>query len=277
MRSISMGKVSATNSNTPSKARLDARSVWLIVAVCLSLVLGGCSSLPPVVLEPKDAAPPADQMTLARMARLPDPKVEALPKSRYGNKPVYTVLGKSYRVLPSAKGFKEEGLASWYGSKFHGRRTSSGEVFDTYALTAAHKHLPIPVFAKVTNLTNGKHTIVRINDRGPFHPDRVIDLSYAAAVKLGFHEHGTTRVRLEVVEPKTHRYMLQAGDFATFAQAADAQEELTRASNQTSVVVKEAGRFKLRLGPVAQDAAVERLKALLTAANIQPVHVLAVP
>lgn len=109
---------------------------------------------------------------MPELARLPDPVPKTEPRSRYGNPETYVVFGKSYRVMPSAEGYRATGLASWYGAKFHGRPTSSGEPYDMYKLTAAHKHLPIPVYARVTNLENHKTTIVRINDRGPFHGDR---------------------------------------------------------------------------------------------------------
>ena len=129
---------------------------------------------------------------------IPEPDVRSEPRARTGNKD-YSVLGKRYRVLDSAQDYVEEGLASYYGNKFHGRRTSSQEVYDMYQFTAAHKTLPLPSFARVTNLDNGKSVIVRVNDRGPFHPGRVIDLSYAAAVKLGYRDKGTARVRVEAL------------------------------------------------------------------------------
>ena len=129
---------------------------------------------------------------------IPEPEVRDEPRSRAGNKS-YSVLGKRYHVLDSAHGYAEEGLASYYGKKFHGRRTSSQEVYDMYAFTAAHKTLPLPSFARVTNLDNGRSIVVRVNDRGPFHAGRVIDLSYAAAVKLGYRDRGTARVRVEAL------------------------------------------------------------------------------
>ena len=129
---------------------------------------------------------------------IPEPEVRAEPRSRAGNKS-YSVLGKRYHVLDSAHGYAEEGLASYYGKKFHGRRTSNQEVYDMYAFTAAHKSLPLPSFARVTNLDNGRSVVVRVNDRGPFHAGRVIDLSYAAAVKLGYRDTGTARVRVEAL------------------------------------------------------------------------------
>jgi rare lipoprotein A len=127
----------------------------------------------------------------------PVPRVE--PRSRYGNRSPYTVLGKSYRVRDSAEGYVERGVASWYGSKFNGRSTSSGEIYDMCAFSAAHKTLPLPSFVRVTNLDNGRSVIVRVNDRGPFHDGRLIDLSYAAAVRLGVDRTGTARVELRAI------------------------------------------------------------------------------
>ncbi|MCL1634861.1 septal ring lytic transglycosylase RlpA family protein [Luteimonas sp. SX5] len=128
---------------------------------------------------------------------IPEPEVKDEPRSRYGNRSPYKVLGKSYKVLDSADGYDEEGTASFYGKKFHQRRTSSLEVYDMYTFSAAHKTLPLPSYARVTSLDNGKSVIVRVNDRGPFHDGRIIDLSYAAAVKLGIDRKGTGKVRVE--------------------------------------------------------------------------------
>ncbi|MGY1458420.1 septal ring lytic transglycosylase RlpA family protein [Luteimonas sp. A534] len=132
---------------------------------------------------------------------IPEPEVVALERSRHGNRPTYKVLGKSYHVLDDAEGFVETGQASYYGQKFHGRLTSNQEVYDMYAFTAAHKSLPLPSFARVTNLDNGKSVVVRVNDRGPFHEGRVVDLSYAAAVKIGVHPRGTARVEVRALSP----------------------------------------------------------------------------
>jgi rare lipoprotein A len=143
---------------------------------------------------------------------IPEPEVKAEPRSRYGNRD-YAVLGTPYRVLDRPDGYVEQGLASFYGKKFHGRRTSSLEVYDMYAFSAAHKTLPLPSFARVTNLANGKSVIVRVNDRGPFHPGRVIDLSYAAAVKLGVVRTGTARVEVRALTPG------DAGTGTQFAQS----------------------------------------------------------
>ena len=132
---------------------------------------------------------------------IPEPVVRDEPRARTGNRD-YVVQGRKYRVLDDAEGYVEEGNASYYGNKFHGRRTSSSEVYDMYAFTAAHRTLPLPSYARVTNLANGRSVIVRINDRGPFHSNRIIDLSYAAAVKLGYRDRGTARVRVEALTPE---------------------------------------------------------------------------
>jgi len=121
------------------------------------------------------------------------------PLSRYGNMPNYTVRGKTYHVLKSSDGFKQEGIASWYGTKFHGRKTSSGEPYNMYAMTAAHKTLPLPTYVEVTHKGNGRKIILKVNDRGPFHEGRIIDLSYAAARKLGITATGTGPVSLRVI------------------------------------------------------------------------------
>lgn len=135
------------------------------------------------------------------VSKLAEPVPRAEPRSRYGNRSPYTVLGRSYRVLDSAQGYHERGVASWYGTKFNGRATSSGELYDICSFTAAHKTLPLPSYVRVTNLDNGRQLIVRVNDRGPFHEGRIMDLSYAAAIRLGVDRTGTARVEVEAVGP----------------------------------------------------------------------------
>lgn len=129
----------------------------------------------------------------------PTPRRE--PPAAYGNRSPYTVLGKSYRVMPSADGYVERGVASWYGQKFHGRQTSSREIYDMCSFSAAHKTLPLPSYVRVTHLDTGESVVVRVNDRGPFHSGRIIDLSYAAAVKLGLDRTGTARVEVRALTP----------------------------------------------------------------------------
>ncbi|MBL7250276.1 septal ring lytic transglycosylase RlpA family protein [Alloalcanivorax marinus] len=181
----------------------------------LSLFLGACATGPgrapgpaPQPDRPASGAPGSDRYEHSTdagpeqrrdVSAQPEPVPKVEPRSAYGNPDTYTVWGKSYQVLPTAEGYQEEGLASWYGRKFHGYRTSSGEAFDMYRFTAAHRTLPLPTYARVTNLDNGKSLVVRVNDRGPFHSDRIIDLSWAAAVRLGIEQKGTGRVRVEAL------------------------------------------------------------------------------
>ncbi|HEX2548968.1 MAG TPA: septal ring lytic transglycosylase RlpA family protein, partial [Gammaproteobacteria bacterium] len=135
------------------------------------------------------------------VTKIPDavPKIE--PLSKYGNMPAYNVFGKKYYVLSSSKNYKEKGTASWYGTKFHQRNTSSGEPYNMLAMTAAHKSLPLPTYVEVTNLDNGKKIIVKVNDRGPFVGNRIIDLSYAAAKKIGMTGKGTANVEIRAIDP----------------------------------------------------------------------------
>jgi rare lipoprotein A len=138
---------------------------------------------------------------IPNVACIPEPDVVNLPRSPVGNKSPYVVLGKQYQVMDDTRGYAEKGTASYYGAKFHGRLTSNREVYDMYAFTAAHKTLPLPSFARVTNMDNGESVIVRVNDRGPFHDGRVIDLSYAAAVRLGITQRGTGNVEVRALAP----------------------------------------------------------------------------
>ncbi len=135
------------------------------------------------------------------VSHLVEPTPTDEPPVRYGNRSPYTVLGKSYHVMEHADGYVARGIASWYGAKFHGRATSSLEPYDMYQFSAAHKSLPLPTHVRVTNLLNGRSVVARVNDRGPFHEDRLIDLSYAAAVKLGMHIEGTAPVEIRVLKP----------------------------------------------------------------------------
>lgn len=135
------------------------------------------------------------------IASIPDAVPKYEKRTRAGNPPEYDVFGKHYRVLAESKGYQKKGIASWYGKKFHGKNTSNGEVYDMYAMTAAHKTLPIPCYVRVTNLKNQHSVVLRINDRGPFHDNRIIDLSYTAAVKLGIQQAGTGFVEVTALEP----------------------------------------------------------------------------
>lgn len=177
-------------------------------------VLAGCASIAPERPEPPQ--PPAPQVEprrggyykddgpgerpLAELAAIPDAAPRAEPLNRFANRP-YQVFGRDYVPLASVQPFRQRGIASWYGRRFQGKSTSSGEPYDMYGMSAAHPTLPIPSYARVTNLANGRSVVVRINDRGPFYPERIIDLSYAAAAKLGIAEAGSALVEVESVVP----------------------------------------------------------------------------
>lgn len=188
------------------------------------------------------------------------------PLARYGNHSPYTVLGKTYTVLPSSKGYHERGIASWYGSKFHGRRTSSGEIYDMHLATAAHKSLPLPTYAEVKNLDNGRKMIVKINDRGPFHKGRIIDLSYAAAIRLGVDKTGTARVEVRAIDVKTKKQkavkvadgtFLQVGAFSKRKTAEDLAGKMMAAQLKPVTVQKSRGLYKVWIGPYATEQEIE--------------------
>jgi rare lipoprotein A len=160
----------------------------------LSVMLTGLWSCG-TVTEQQDSAPKVKP----DISKIPDAVPRDEPRSKYGNPASYEVFGKRYYTLASSDNYVEQGKASWYGTKFHGRRTSSGEPYDMYAMTAAHKTLPLPSYAEVTNLDNGRKVVVKINDRGPFHDDRLIDLSYSAATKLGIVDKGTGNVEVRAI------------------------------------------------------------------------------
>jgi rare lipoprotein A len=169
-----------------------------------TLALGACFSSPPREVPsapaPAPAAPVPPPQPLDPNS-VPDavPRVEA--RSRYGNPPFYEVFGKRYYVLSTNVGYIERGVASWYGPGFHKVRTSTGEPYDMYAMTAAHKTLPLPAYVRVTNLQNGRSVVVRVNDRGPFVGNRIIDLSYTAAAKLDMIHNGTAFVEVRSIDP----------------------------------------------------------------------------
>jgi peptidoglycan lytic transglycosylase len=135
------------------------------------------------------------------IASIPDAVPRQETQTRSGNPEKYSEFGVEYRVLETSEGYDQEGVASWYGPGFHGKRTSSGEPYDQNAMTAAHTILPLPTYVEVTNLENGRKVVVRVNDRGPFHGGRIIDLSYVAAMKLGIVQAGTARVRVRALDP----------------------------------------------------------------------------
>ncbi len=200
-----------------TKARL------LALGFAAAAVVAGCSAPGPTVV--KDGYPDRD-FDVSHIADAV-PRVE--PRTRAGNSNPYTVLGKTYRLVDDTTGFRERGYASWYGTKFHGLRTANGEIYDMYGMTAAHKTLPIPSYVRVTNQANGKSVVVRINDRGPFHGDRIIDLTYTAAKKLGYVDQGTALVEVEYLpmgdpQPAPRSNPSSPSTVAAQAPAAPAQQ-----------------------------------------------------
>jgi len=230
------------------------RSTWLLLA----MLLGACTFGVPI----GDRGQGQVKQGTSSTAR-----------SNHGNPASYVVFGKRYYVLDSADGYVERGIASWYGRKFHGRRTSSGEVYNMHEMTAAHKTLPIPVYVHVKNLDNGRTAVVRVNDRGPFIDGRIIDLSYAAATRLGVDGPGTANVEISVVEPGQTRptsvvravplatpesrdqpLYIQMGSFASLNNADNLVRNLLAANEsaaQVSPLQTENGLFyRVRVGPL---------------------------
>lgn len=247
------------------------RYLCLTMALLAIVLLLSCSGKPSRDDEPVDGP----STTALRAEDVEDAVPRPEPLARYGNHSPYEVFGKKYRVMPSSEGYHEQGIASWYGSKFHGRRTSSGEPYDMHLATAAHKTLPLPTYAEVTNLDNGKKVIVKINDRGPFKKGRLIDMSYGAALRLGMTATGTARVDVRVIDvnqrsptvaytdpeksfdPNTGGTWLQAGAYGTREGAERLAGQLERA-RLIPVSIHDAGDlFRVWLGPYGSQAEIE--------------------
>ena len=178
-------------------AKTKRRNVLCVSAVaCIAGTLASCTPLGLGASGPGLTSPEG-----LNFNEIPDAIPQPEFKSPLGNPETYVVDGVTYRVRDTSAGYREEGLASWYGGYFHGRRTSSGDVYDMYRMTAAHKSLPLPTYVRVTHLGNGRSVVLRVNDRGPFVEDRIIDLSYAAAAKLGMANSGTARVEVVALDP----------------------------------------------------------------------------
>jgi rare lipoprotein A len=193
--------------------------------------------------------------------------------SSAGNPSRYVVSGEDYKVLPFSNGFVEKGIASWYGPDFHGEKTSNGEIYDMYAMTAAHKRLPIPSYVKVTNLKNKRSVVLRINDRGPFFADRVIDLSYAAAQKLDIHQPGTEMVQIEAIKTSHKESVyLQLGVFANHSNAEQLQKKIVENKmpepQVKEVTINGKPAYRVQLGPIFSIAKVNELNAKLAKMGI---------
>lgn len=214
----------------------------------------------------QDGGPDAPAIDVSKIPE-PVPKVE--PLSRYGNRETYNVLGRTYRLLPEARGYSERGIASWYGNKFHGYMTSSFEPYDMYAFSAAHKTLPLPSYVRVTNLDNGKSVVVRVNDRGPFHENRLIDLSYAAAVKIGVWPKGTGLVEVRAIDPQ-HPDALPPTQVASIAPSPRTVASPPPAPGQPAAV---GPRIYLQIGAFGDRANAERAAASATRAGVDRVDI----
>jgi peptidoglycan lytic transglycosylase len=258
-------------------AARGAGVLFFSFVLATALLFTGCSSR--VARDTGDAAPQEP----INISGIPDavPRNESL--SRYGNPVSYEVMGHRYYTLKSRNGYLERGIASWYGTKFHGQRTSSGEVYDLYKMTAAHKTLPLPTYARVTNLKNGRSVIVKINDRGPFHPNRIIDLSYAAAAKLGILEYGTGLVEVEAInpsapkkpmlatrEPAAHQgssLFLQVGAFRNRDNAQRLSSKLQNAKIGDTHIMEASNAsgpiYRVRIGPLDSVDEADRLSSTL--------------
>ncbi|MFT4712776.1 MAG: rare lipoprotein A [Candidatus Azotimanducaceae bacterium] len=211
-----------------------------------------------------------------------------------GNRTPYEVWGETYHILPSSLGYVEIGIASWYGKKFHGRKTSNGEVYDMYQLSAAHKSLPLPTWVRVTNLDNGKKVVLRVNDRGPFHDDRLIDLSWKTALALGFADKGTAPVVVEAIDHDNYpelatasllgdQFYLQIGAFSNLsgAKLLRQQIDLILASSalgtSTRILQSELEAsilHKVWLGPIANENMRDQIAMLVESADLgKPLNV----
>ncbi len=269
----------------------------LLLAACQSATVPPSSSAPVAnagrysISQDRAPSQPLDLSQVREVIPVP------LNRTMAGNRSPYTVNGRSYRVMQTEEGFQQTGLASWYGEKFHGHQTSNGEIFDMFQVSAAHTGLPIPSFLRVTNLENQRSIVVRVNDRGPFHNDRIIDLSYAAAYKLGFANQGTALVHLEAIVPSQNvilaantatnpattvtassaatgdRY-LQAGAFSDLRAAQRLSDRLRDLTSRPvfirSIQAADTNQqlHRVRVGPISDPNEIERISDLMQSANL---------
>ena len=267
--------------------RRQSRRLAYVLLTLLFALLTACVARPPVDGPPKTST--ATPRTLP-----PDATPRAEPRSRYGNPPHYEVFGVRYNVQPSSYGYKERGVASWYGKKFHGKLTSSREPYDMYAMTAAHKTLPLPTYVRVRNLRNNKSIVVRVNDRGPFVHNRVIDLSYSAALKLDMVRDGTSLVEVTALSfdepPKAtktaagaeettgadNEVFVQVGAFGDSANAKRRFDFLRRSGIGNSFVHRDREQtpslYRIRIGPIANVDEYDALIAKLDGIGITESH-----
>lgn len=241
----------------------------------LTVMLSACVS-PPLTTPSDSGTANAGRYAIEHDIPLLEPiDLEAIPevvpqpvtRTMAGNKSPYRVNGKTYRVLETENGYKETGMASWYGRKFHGHLTSNGEIYDMFKFSAAHKSLPIPSFARVTNLDNGKSIVVRVNDRGPFHDDRIIDLSYAAASWLDYADTGTARVSVEALTTGSENIITVAAN----TSGPEVSQEDVAAERQ--LIEADAGQEYLQVGAFSNLDSAENVLETLVALTQVPVFI----
>ena len=258
--------------------------IRLVILLLFTLALFACAtnSSRHAHIKEKDSDGPPKRDIDINAIKDASPKHE--PFSKYGNPPSYEVNGKRYYTLKSNNGYIKRGIASWYGSKFHGRRTSSGETYDMYAMTAAHKTLPLPTYARVTNLNTGKSVVLKINDRGPFHENRLIDLSFSAASKLGIVAQGTGLVEVKVIDTFSLKDInnttssatpvyLQVGAFNKKLNAEHLRKRLQHLEAAVQVNAKKSGEtaiYHVRIGPLNNTHETEQLVSTVTNMGLKP-------
>lgn len=247
-----------------------------IIVLSFSLLLQSCGTAI------KKDGPPLSSVDMSKV-REPTPRYE--PKSRYGNPKSYVALGKRYYVLQTARGYDQRGIASWYGRKFNGQLTSTREPYDMLSMSAASPVLPIPCYVRVTNLENGRTAIVRVNDRGPFAPNRIIDLSYVAAKKLGYARKGTALVEVKAIDPRhpnttpptiltanPHLY-LQVGAFSNEEHAYSLKNRLEKYTSKpiriSQTFSHQRKLYRVRIGPLNN---VDESDALFNNLNHHGIH-----
>ncbi len=240
-----------------------------MIKYCLFILLYGyvliaCSNQEVSRYSQKEDGYPTKKQNISQIGNA-IPKDE--PKSHYGNKSPYTVRNQTYYVLNSSKKFKQHGIASWYGTKFQGHRTSNGEIYDMYKMTAAHKTLPLPSYIKVTHLKNGKQVIVRVNDRGPFHDNRILDLSYVAAKKLGIEGVGEVLIEaIQTTETTQNRspIYLQIGAYAHKENALNQKNKIKAWINKPITIEKTKKMiYRVKIGPILSKKQENKIKAQL--------------
>lgn len=256
-----------------ARPELKTLATLALTGLCIGSLLVGCvgNRSSSRYSQSHDSAP----ARIMDPATLKDAVPRAEPKSRWGNAESYVVRGKRYHTLPSSHNYAERGIASWYGSKFHGHRTSNGETYDMYQMSAAHKSLPLPTYARVTNLRNGKSVIVKINDRGPFHENRLIDLSYAAAAKLDILAAGTGLVEIKAIDPQRYLAEQQKPKIAPSQPKLAVQQQPKPAAQLQQPA--EAGHdplMYLQLGAFSDRGNAERLRSRLAGLQLPgPLHI----